>query len=131
MLESMVEATVSAWADDLVKNVADLRTSTEFSQKEIRFLKPVKNKMEAAESSLANVNKSLEYLENQSRRNNIRVSGISGSPNESWADSEKKVKAVVSEKLDIDLDIERAHRVERRQTTQTSTQRSNEVRPRT
>ena len=43
--------------------------------------------------------------------------------------SQKKVKARVSEKLGIDLDIERAHRVERRQTT--LTQRSNEVRPQT
>ena len=56
----------------------------------------------------------LEYLENQSPRNNIRVSGIPEEPGETWEKVEEKVKAAVREKLDLDIDIERAHRVEKR-----------------
>ena len=57
---------------------------------------------------------SLEYLENQSRRNNIRVSGIPETFKETWEDAEMKVKNAVQAKLGIDLDIERAHRVDRK-----------------
>ena len=56
----------------------------------------------------------MEYLENQSRRNNIRVSGIPEEPEETWEKVEEKFKAAVKEKLDLDIDIERAHRVEKR-----------------
>ena len=56
----------------------------------------------------------MEYLENQSRRNNIRVSGIPEEPGETWEKVEEKVKAAVKEKLDLDIDIERAHRVKKR-----------------
>ena len=56
----------------------------------------------------------MEYLENQSRRNNIRVSGIPEEPRETWEKVEEKVKAAVKEKLDLDIDIERTHRVEKR-----------------
>ena len=52
-----------------------------------------------------------KYLENQYRRNNIRVSGIPEAVGETWEDSEAKVKAVIKEKLQIDVDIERAYRV--------------------
>ena len=43
---------------------------------------------------------------------NIRVSGIPEAVGETWEVSEAKVKAVIKEKLQIDVDIERAHRVE-------------------
>ena len=85
MLKAMFQSTVSsltARVDDLVRTVAELKASIEFSQDELLSMKPIVTKMEAAESSLAQVNNSLEYLENQSRRNNIRVSGIKESPGE-------------------------------------------------
>ena len=56
-----------------------------------------------------------EYLKNQSRRNNTRVSGILESAvKETWEETESKMQKVVEEKLGIKLDIERVHRVERR-----------------
>ena len=57
----------------------------------------------------------LEYLENQSRRNNIRIDGLSEEENESWETTAEKVKHVLREKLDLaaEPDIERAHRVGR------------------
>ena len=56
----------------------------------------------------------MEYLENQSRRNNIRVSGIPESPGETWTDSENKVKEAIKSSLVLDIEIERPHRVDKR-----------------
>ena len=57
----------------------------------------------------------LEYLENQSRRNNIKLFGINENRFEekTWSDTEKVVKSALREKLGIqaDLPIERCHRV--------------------
>ena len=51
-----------------------------FSQTEIEDLKSLRPKLKEAEENLIRVHNSMEYLENQSRRNNIRVSGIPESP---------------------------------------------------
>ena len=76
-------------------------------------------KLEDAEGEIGSLQKTLdeqsskmEYLENQSRRNNIRVSGIPESADETWETVEEKVKKAIREKLDMEIDIERAHRVE-------------------
>lgn len=55
----------------------------------------------------------MEYLENQSRRNNVRVDGIPEEDNETWEETEAKVKQVLKEELNLASapDIERAHRV--------------------
>ncbi len=52
-------------------------------------------------------------LENRSRRNNIRVTGIPEKRSETWDDSEAMVKSVLKEKLGLASEprIERAHRV--------------------
>lgn len=57
--------------------------------------------------------KKLRELEDRSRRNNLRIDGLSEHLNETWEDTEKKVLRVFREKLHIQsqLHIERAHRV--------------------
>ena len=58
-----------------------------------------------------------EYLENQSRRNNIRILGVEETDDEkSWDDTEKVVKDLLKKKLNVpgEVDIERAHRVAKR-----------------
>ena len=59
----------------------------------------MKAKLNEAEGSLVQVQGNLEYLENQSRRNNIRVSGIPEAAGETWEDAENKVKDVVKSTL--------------------------------
>ena len=51
----------------------------------------------------------VSYLENQSRRNNIRVDGIPEQPGENWKTIELKVKDLLSNKLDQkdEIQIER------------------------
>ena len=62
-------------------------------------LKPCKTKLAKIEDDIEDIYDSidyhidkLEYLENQSRRNNIRIDGISEEENESWDTTEEKVK---------------------------------------
>ena len=53
-------------------------------------------------------------LENRSRRNNLRFNGVIESGDESWEETERKIRSVIEDKLDIKLgknDIERAHRI--------------------
>ena len=55
------------------------------------------------------------YLENQSRRNNLRFEGLPEDDNETWDETEAKFKNVLVEKLDFEFapEIERAHRTGR------------------
>ena len=54
----------------------------------------------------------MEYLENQRRRNNIRIDGIFEEPDETREDTESKVKAALQSMLNLPfkVEIERAHR---------------------
>ena len=62
-----------------------------------------------------------EYLENQSRRNNIRVNGIEESDEETWQDSEEKVKMAVREKLGTDITIERGRTASKKEAVKMKT----------
>ena len=55
------------------------------------------------------------YLENQSRRNNLRFEGLLEDDNETWNETEVKVKNFLVEKLDFESapENERAHRTGR------------------
>lgn len=44
----------------------------------------------------------MEYLERQSRRNNLVFEGVSETAGETWADMEEKVRRVLSEKLQLE-----------------------------
>ena len=105
----------------MVKDVQEMKTSLQFTQKDVEDLKPIHVKLEGINKELDKISRDLashsqkmEYLENQSRRNNIRVNGIPESDNETWEDAEVKVKRATKDNLGIEVDIERAHRVERR-----------------
>ena len=77
-------------------------------------LKDAEIEINSLQKTLDDCNHNIEYLENQSRRNNIRISGIPESSDETWEIAEEKVKKAIKEKLDLDIAIERAHRVERK-----------------
>ena len=120
LFESVVQS-LSTRVDEVVKSVQSIKTSLEFTQKNMEELKPVRaeliethKEIERLNTDLSSQSLSLEYMENQSRRNNIRVNGIPESSRETWEEAEEKVKDAVKTKLGIDIDIERAHRVERK-----------------
>ena len=66
-------------------------------------------------------------LEDRNRRNNLRFSGIEEEPNETWEQSEEKVKQLLKDKLEIEgVKIERAHRsgIERYENDERNTKRT-------
>lgn len=114
--------------DDLSREMQEVKRSLEFSQREVDELKAtlkyvttdavkhLQSNIEALQADNKHWLDKMEYLENQSRRNNIVIDGIPESPDESWADSEKKFRGILSEKMKIDqklIEIERAHRIGR------------------
>ena len=83
--------------DEVVKSVQSIKTSLEFTQKNMEELKPVQaeliktnKEIERLNSKLSSHSLSLEYMENQSRRHNIRVNGILKSSLETWEEAEEK-----------------------------------------
>ena len=113
MFDSVVKS-LSERVDGVVKTVESIKSSLEFTQKDLADLQPVRASLAQVSTDVKKLDKdlssrslSLEYLENQSRRNNIRVNGIPESPKETWEEAESKVKVVVKSNLGIDLDIER------------------------
>ena len=68
------------------------------------------------ESRLKDLENKHEYLENMSRRNNIKLLGLPEDKNseKSWEDTEQIVKETINKELEIsseEIQIERAHRV--------------------
>ena len=70
---------------------------------------------EEQDGYIAGVEDQVEYIENQSRRNNVKILEISeDSSEQSWDDTKNVVRSIIGEKLGINTDeisIERAHRV--------------------
>ena len=62
--------------------------------------------------SLLTFTDKMEYLEGQTRRNNLVIDGVAESPGETWADTEEKIKKILTEKLQLQhkVEVERAHR---------------------
>ena len=110
-----------------IKNdINDLKASAQFQSNTIdsynvkidcieKELKLIKDHLGNSDVDLINLEDKVEYLENGSRRNNIRIVGVPEAPQfkESWEESEQIVKDKINTLLGIseDLQIERAHRV--------------------
>ena len=107
------------------KEVSDLKSSVEFSSRDVDNLKV---RIDGMERNVMEANKKIashdngleglfgkqEYIENQSQRNNVKLIGIPESPEEeTWDDSEKifidNVKSTL--KIKDEILVERAHRV--------------------
>lgn len=102
--------------DSLQKTIVELKISLEYSQKDLESLKQSTTSMDGIDQmkeSLDEITKKLDYLENQSRRNNIVIHGIPETPSESWADTEEKTQDLLRSKFGFTEEplIERAHRI--------------------
>ena len=77
---------------------------------ETESIKPILSSSEATQQSTLT---RVDYLEDQSRRNNLRFDGLREDNGENWEQTTKKVKDLVKEKLgfETEISIERAHRV--------------------
>lgn len=122
MFESVLSS-VNTRIDMVVKSVAELKASLEYSQQDIDDLKEAADAIDEMEEELDDIQTGLHkqeeklvYLENQSRRNNVHIDGIPEQHNETWLNTETKVKEVLQEKLNLSFEpmIKRAHRTRAR-----------------
>lgn len=112
--------------DSLSKEMEDIIASIEFSdttiaeqnttiktlQKTCKKIISNEEEIKNAEVTILSLQEKIIDLENRSRRNNLRIDGIKENANESWEDTEAKVKKVFTDTLGIinNIKIERAHR---------------------
>lgn len=112
--------------DETIKELHELKTSVQFTQKEVDDMKKDLSKQsgdnKSASGDIFTLSEGLQattlradYLESQSRRNNLVFDGIAETANEGWAESEEKVRALLVEKLQLprEIEVERAHRTGR------------------
>ena len=110
---------------DLRKEITEFKESLEFTENELHGkIKKLEEKHESIKKTVDEIYNSqvdsdfvydkLIDLEDRSRRNNLRIYGISESKYETWEKCEEKVDEVFPEKLGLDnIHIERVHRVKR------------------
>eukprot|EP00112_Aurelia_sp_Birch-Aquarium-sp1_P003221 Seg1359.13 transcript_id=Seg1359.13/GoldUCD/mRNA.D3Y31 product="hypothetical protein" protein_id=Seg1359.13/GoldUCD/D3Y31 len=133
----MQRASFQILVDDVKSEIKSLKKDFEF-ETSISFVSNVNDSLteniEEMENKICKVNKSVamlgedtqdgldmmadqqEYLENQSRRNNVKISGVPESETEiNWDETEKLVKSLIKTELGIEeeFEIERAHRAGR------------------
>eukprot|EP00112_Aurelia_sp_Birch-Aquarium-sp1_P015482 Seg3433.4 transcript_id=Seg3433.4/GoldUCD/mRNA.D3Y31 product="hypothetical protein" protein_id=Seg3433.4/GoldUCD/D3Y31 len=124
---TLVEMLVNEVKSDLKtlrRDVEDIKASLQYTQKDVddsknkildveQRISMKSDLLDEAVDGIEDLQIKNDYLENRSRRNNIKVYGIPEAPAETWDDCEEKVKKALVEKLDIkdEVIIERAHRV--------------------
>ena len=99
---------------------SDLSLVKQQSDNKQRLIEEISNKVDDLEVLVEGnrfdskpVFERLDSLEDHSRRNNLRFSGVEELPNENWEQSAELVRKLVKDKLKIpeNLEVERAHRV--------------------
>eukprot|EP00794_Sanderia_malayensis_P020799 gene20799-22839_t len=111
---------------ELRKEVSDLKISLQFSQaKQEEMVRKVELLEKRTDANEQSVNQSfdyieamednVEYMENQNRRNNVKILGMKEDPDneKSWDGTEELVKNLIKDKLGSSksFEIERCHRV--------------------
>ena len=134
--EKAFKSAIKILIEDVKSEVKDIRKEIEELKLSVKFMSgkydDVKEKIDKADNEIngvyaqiKSINKEMndgfedlewkqEYLENQSRRNNIKITGVQEDDTEkTWDDTEMIVKKMLREKLGIEeeVKIERAHRV--------------------
>lgn len=104
--------------NEILEGIRRLESKTEKANENIEILTKSINKIEQENVQLkervVQLEKKVDYFENQSRRNNLVIYGLKETKDESWNETEDKATAFVKDKFGITLqerDIERAHRL--------------------
>lgn len=98
------------------KKIENIQTKVDVIKEEMMSNSyiPETNLLQAPNGPLSEIKKKLVELEDRSRRNNLRIQGVSENLNEDWNTSKIKLKEIISKNLGLDSEsivIERAHRV--------------------
>ena len=100
--------------DILIKDVQSVQSSLEFTQAQVEELITSDLRVKELKVQIEDLGNKLDDRQNRSRRNNLCFEGIPESPNETWQESESKIKHLISShmpEVGTDFVVERAHRV--------------------
>lgn len=90
---------------------------TEDSRKE-EVIKKLKEDLQASKQHIQDLEERCNYQEDYSRRNNLQIIGIDEQPEETWEQTAVKVSKLLEDKFELpNIELERAHRVGRRDDT--------------
>ena len=91
MIKSFMDSvvtTINVRIDGVVKDVAQLKASLEFSKKDLtvhaKKIKSVEDNVSKIEATMKKHIEKTVYSENQSRRNNLRFQGLLEDDNDTW-----------------------------------------------
>ena len=87
---------VNTRIDNLMKDVQSVKSSLEFTQAQVEELITSDLRVKEVKVQIEDLGNKLYDLKNQSRRNNLCFEGIPESPNETWQESESKIKQLIS-----------------------------------
>ena len=102
--------------EDLIKNVKSIEKKLEDERvRNEQLIGDLQFTVGELTDKLAECEARLNYQDDQSRRNNIRISGLPEDANETWEITQQKVAALLKDRLEVpDAEIERAHRTGKR-----------------
>ena len=99
--------------DGVIKDLTALKSSLQFTQKDVADFKLVMQQTVKIEKELGELQGQVDYhsdkmesLENQSSHNIIRIDGIPEEPNKTWDDIECKAKMGLESKLTLPFEME-------------------------
>ena len=106
---------------ELKKEVTDLKSGVEHTNADLNDLSDRVDEISDYQVDPEYVTNKLFDLEDRSRRNNLRIDGISESRNETWEECEDEIQKVFNEKFGVkNVQIERAHRSKRNKSNNNS-----------
>ncbi|GAA6080007.1 uncharacterized protein LOC124389821 isoform X1 [Tachysurus ichikawai] len=110
--------------DGVIRDVQELKTSLEFTQHMMEEMKSghkeTEAKIKSFENDIINLKRDidgmfskLDYIENQLKRKNLAIDGITDDKEESWSGLEQKVQHMFSNNLGLDgkIETERVQRI--------------------
>ena len=105
---------------DADKRINDVITSLEYTQSRLDdaldgcTIRQLTNENERMKMQLRETKDRLDYLDDQSRRNNLRFSGVPELPGENWEQSQHKIAKLLQDKMNMkNTEFDRVHRVGR------------------
>ena len=111
---------VSQRVDSVLTQIVEVKVTLASAEARLSSLEATQPDLQRtladATTSIESIEGQVDYLENQSRRNNLRLDGVAETPNESWDLTETKVRDTLVTKLGFTsteagaFRIERAHR---------------------
>jgi len=108
--------------NDATAKIGELTKSLEFAHHQLADLKPIIDNLKRNNAELIKENEQIkkennemkeriDYLDDYSRRNNLRISGLPEDKNETWEKSQSKAAAFLQRHFQLTPEFERVHRV--------------------